>query len=168
MNPRLLRRLVYCLFAVCACAAFGEVRLPNLLSDHAVLQRKTPIHIWGWAAPGEHIVVTLHKQKQTASTDELGKWSVYLMPEDAGGPYQMTIAGTNTVTLSDVLLRRVPVALGACWSSSCSRESSTRVAMALGWNDEETARELESFEIERSGFLNKTLPTGTVLGAVGH
>jgi glycerol-3-phosphate dehydrogenase len=72
------------------------------------------------------------------------------------------------VTLSDVLLRRVPVALGACWSSSCSRESSTRVAMALGWNDEETARELESFEIERSGFLNKTLPTGTVLGAVGH
>ena len=112
MNPRFRSCLVYCLFLVCTCAAFGEVRLPKLLSDHAVLQRKAPIHIWGWAAPGEQIVVTLHAQKQTASTDELGKWSVYLMPEDAGGPYQMTIAGTNTVTLSDVLIGDVWVASG--------------------------------------------------------
>jgi sialate O-acetylesterase len=112
VNPRLLSRLAYCLFVVCSCAAFGEVRLPKLLSDHAVLQRKAPIHIWGWAAPGEHIVVTLHGRKQTASTDELGEWSLYLMPEDAGGPYQMTVEGTNTLTLSDVLIGDVWLASG--------------------------------------------------------
>jgi sialate O-acetylesterase len=112
VNPRLRSCLVYCLFVVCASAAFCEVRLPKLLSDHAVLQRKAPIHIWGWAAPGERIVVALHGQKQTASTDELGKWSVYLMPEDAGGPYQMTIQGTNTLTLSDLLIGDVWVASG--------------------------------------------------------
>ncbi len=72
------------------------------------------------------------------------------------------------VTLADVLLRRVPVALGACWSSSCSREAATRIALVLGWNEEEAARELEKFERERSGFLRKAFPTGTFLGADGH
>ncbi len=68
-------------------------------------------------------------------------------------------------TLADALLRRVPVALGACWSSSCSREAATRVAVALGWSEQEAAVELEAFESERSGFLRKTSQTGAVLGA---
>ena len=58
-------------------------------------------------------------------------------------------------TLSDVLLRRVPVALGACWSSSCSREAAIRVGAAVGWSEERTALELEAFERERDGFLYK-------------
>ena len=29
------------------CVARGEVRLPHMLSDHAVLQRQMPVHIWG-------------------------------------------------------------------------------------------------------------------------
>ena len=39
------------------------------------------------------------------------------------------------VTLGDVLLRRVPVALGACWSESCSREAALRIGAVLGWNE---------------------------------
>jgi glycerol-3-phosphate dehydrogenase len=64
-------------------------------------------------------------------------------------------------TLADVLLRRVPVALGACWSSSCSREAATRVAVAIGWSEERTALELEAFEKERDGFLCKVSQAGT-------
>ena len=71
-------------------------------------------------------------------------------------------------TLADVLLRRVPVALGACWSSSCSREAATRVAVALGWSEQEAAVELEAFERERSGFLRKTSQTGAILRAEGR
>jgi glycerol-3-phosphate dehydrogenase len=58
-------------------------------------------------------------------------------------------------TLADVLLRRVPVALGACWSPSCSREAATRIAAALGWSESYTDLELEAFEKERDGFLRK-------------
>ena len=61
-------------------------------------------------------------------------------------------------TLADVLLRRVPVALGACWSSSCSREAATRIGVAIGWSEERTAAELEAFERERDGFLRKASP----------
>jgi len=59
------------------------------------------------------------------------------------------------VTLADVLLRRVPVALGPCWSESCSREAALRIGAVMGWNEHEMGANLESFEMERSGFLRK-------------
>jgi len=57
------------------------------------------------------------------------------------------------VTLGDVLLRRVPVALGACWSESCSREAALRIGAVLGWNEHTMGANLENFEMERTGFL---------------
>ena len=64
-------------------------------------------------------------------------------------------AGECAMTLGDVLLRRVPVALGGCWSPTCSREAAARIGTAMGWNDSQTAVQLEGFEIERSAFLRK-------------
>ena len=57
------------------------------------------------------------------------------------------------VTLGDVLLRRVPVALGACWSESCSREAALRIGAVLGWKEQAMGANLEAFEMERSAFL---------------
>jgi glycerol-3-phosphate dehydrogenase len=57
------------------------------------------------------------------------------------------------VTLGDVLLRRVPVALGACWSESCSREAALRIGAVLGWNELTMGANLEVFEMERTAFL---------------
>jgi len=57
------------------------------------------------------------------------------------------------VTLGDVLLRRVPVALGACWSESCSREAALRIGAVLGWNEHAMGANLEAFETERAAFL---------------
>jgi glycerol-3-phosphate dehydrogenase len=57
------------------------------------------------------------------------------------------------VTLGDVLLRRVPVALGACWSESCSREAALRIGAVMGWDQQALGSNLESFEMERAGFL---------------
>ena len=59
------------------------------------------------------------------------------------------------VSLADVLLRRVPVALGACWSESCSREAALRIGAVMGWNEQEFGANLEAFETERSAFLHK-------------
>jgi sialate O-acetylesterase len=90
----------------------AEVRLPKLLSDHAVLQREAPIHIWGWADPGESVSVTLHGQHRSAVADPLGHWEVYLAPEHAGGPYDLQVAGTNSITISDILIGDVWFASG--------------------------------------------------------
>ena len=59
------------------------------------------------------------------------------------------------MTLGDALLRRVPVALGACWSESCSRDAALRIGAVLGWNDQDLGSNLESFETERSAFLHR-------------
>jgi sialate O-acetylesterase len=95
-----------------ATTGFAEVKLPKVLSDHVVLQRDAPIHIWGWADPGEQVTVSLLSQKQNATGDDLGKWSVYLAPQPAGGPYNITVAGANTITISDVLIGDVWLASG--------------------------------------------------------
>lgn len=67
------------------------------------------------------------------------------------------------VTLGDVLLRRVPVALGACWSESCSREAASRIGAVLGWSEHVIGANLESLEIERAAFLQ---PVGRASGAL--
>jgi len=68
-------------------------------------------------------------------------------------------------TLADVLLRRVPVALGACWSKECSREAVIRIAAAMGWDDMQLGMELEAFENERAAFLRKPGSTEPILAA---
>jgi glycerol-3-phosphate dehydrogenase len=59
------------------------------------------------------------------------------------------------VSLGDALLRRVPVALGACWSESCSREAALRIGAVMGWNDQDLGSNLESFEMERAAFVHR-------------
>jgi len=61
----------------------------------------------------------------------------------------------GALTLADVLLRRVPVALGACWSEACSREAALRIGAVVGWTDEIAGANLEAFEMERTSFLRR-------------
>jgi hypothetical protein len=57
------------------------------------------------------------------------------------------------VSLADVLLRRVPVALGACWSEDCTRTAACRIGEALRWPEARINMEIEDFEVERARFL---------------
>jgi sialate O-acetylesterase len=100
------------LFFVSPGLARGEVRLPHMLSDHAVLQREMPVHVWGWADAGEKVTVSFHDQTQRTTADDVGRWSVYLRPERAGGPYVMTVQGSNTIRLEDILVGDVWFASG--------------------------------------------------------
>jgi len=58
------------------------------------------------------------------------------------------------VTLADVLLRRVPVALGQCWSAECSQMAAGKIGAALGWDSHRMGSELERFQAEREAFLS--------------
>ncbi|HEX3438132.1 MAG TPA: sialate O-acetylesterase, partial [Pseudacidobacterium sp.] len=104
------------LFIVSLAPIHAEVKLPNILSSHAVLQRNAPIHIWGWSDPGEKITVRFHDQTRTTDADDLGRWNLWLMPEHAGGPYTLTAQGSagssEAVMLSDILVGDVWVASG--------------------------------------------------------
>ena len=89
-------------------AAFGQVRMARLFSDHVVLQRQQPIPVWGWAKPGETVKVTLTGQTQQAKADVGGKWLVRFTPLEAGGPYTlMATAKSGSATAVDVLIGEV-------------------------------------------------------------
>ena len=101
--------------------AFADVSLeldatkgqpPSLFSDGMVLQRETSVPIWGKAGSGESVSVSIHGQTKTAVTADNGTWRVELDPLEAGGPYQMTISGNNTITIDDVLIGDVWICAG--------------------------------------------------------
>src|SRR3984885_435371 len=96
-------RLTLCLLAA-TLTTQAEVSLPKVFSSHMVLQREMPIHIWGSATPGESITATFHNLTNTAITDAAGRWSLYLPPQPAGGPYTLTVHSTNPITYDDILL----------------------------------------------------------------
>ena len=124
--------LIFCCWSGARC----EVRLPQILSSHMVLQRNQPIHVWGWATPHESVSVAMHGASRGAVADDLGKWSVYLPPQPAGGPYQLTIAGSNTIVLDDVLIGDVWFASGQSnmemplkgWAGSPLKDAAEEVA----------------------------------------
>jgi glycerol-3-phosphate dehydrogenase len=63
------------------------------------------------------------------------------------------------VNLADVLLRRVPVALGPCWSPQCSEIAAAKIASAMGWSTTEMNSQLESFQSERQAFVGNPADT---------
>jgi sialate O-acetylesterase len=103
--------LVVALIAM-SCPAYPEVKLPRLLSDGMVLQREVPLHFWGTATAGEEVTVTFLHHSAATKADLLGRWHIYFAPASAGGPYEVTIQGSNRIVLHDVFVGEVWVASG--------------------------------------------------------
>jgi len=77
-----------------------------------VLQQNKPIKVWGWADKGEKVTVVFKGQSKSVKTDKSGKWIIVLAPEPAGGPFQLSIKGENSITLSDILIGEIWVCSG--------------------------------------------------------
>lgn len=111
LNNRLLA-LVLVLLAP-AGAAHAELRLAGLFSDHMVLQRGQPLRIWGWAAPGEAVLLSLAGRQARAHADARGRWQARLPALPAGGPYELRLRGrSEALRIDDVLIGEVWLAAG--------------------------------------------------------
>ncbi len=98
-------------FAFAVGSLHAEVKPNPLFTDGAVLQRGQAVPIWGMARDGEKVSVTLGDQTLT-TTAANGTWRVELKPLTAGGPFTLTIAGDNTVTVNNVMVGEVWVCSG--------------------------------------------------------
>ena len=108
--------------------SFARVQLPSIFSDHMVLQRNSQVEIWGWGSPWEDISVTTSWDNNVIQTkpDGYARWQVVLNTPDAGGPYDITIQGSNSIILSDVLIGEVWIASGQSnmqWSANSKIDS---------------------------------------------
>lgn len=78
----------------------------NVFQSHMVLQRDKPIAVWGWAAPGEDVTVSLADDRQTSRAAADRAWRVTLAPRPANAaPQQMIVQGKDTrLVLADVVI----------------------------------------------------------------
>jgi sialate O-acetylesterase len=120
------------LFIGSAVNALADVKLPALISDGMVLQQGGRVPLWGWADEGETVTVQFQGQKVSA-TAEGGKWTLYLKPLRAGGPFTLTVAGKNRIELKNVLVGEVWVASGQSnmqWALRQSENADAEIAAA--------------------------------------
>lgn len=110
-NRTLFRCSLLFIFALSS-PVLGEVSLAGIFSDHMVLQRDIDLPIWGRAAPGEEITITLDEATRTVAADDEGRWRLDLPPQRAGGPTALVVEGQNTIRLEDVLIGEVWIASG--------------------------------------------------------
>jgi sialate O-acetylesterase len=78
----------------------------NVFQSNMVLQRDKPLSIWGWADPGEEVVVAFAGEQVRATATADRSWQVTLRPVPANAsPQVMTVRGkTSTLTLENVLV----------------------------------------------------------------
>ena len=97
-----LAALIFFLFS--SCLSHSQVVLPRLVSDGMVLQRDTPLTLWGWASPNENVAIHFEGNTYSTTTGSDGKWTVVLPPMAAGGPYTMDIQASNHIALKNILI----------------------------------------------------------------
>lgn len=106
------RLLVMLALGLAAQMAMAEVKPSALFSDHAVLQSGVSVPVWGTADAGEKVAVTIAGQTQKTTAGPDGRWMVHLKKLKTGGPFELTVAGKNTVTAHDVLVGEVWIGSG--------------------------------------------------------
>ncbi|NLB62805.1 MAG: T9SS type A sorting domain-containing protein [Fibrobacter sp.] len=84
----------------------ANVAVTDIFGSNMVLQRDRAISVWGTAANGESVSVTLNGQTRTTTASN-GQWRVELPSMPAGGPFTMTIQGNNVLTFTDVMVGEV-------------------------------------------------------------
>ncbi|MBN8823279.1 MULTISPECIES: sialate O-acetylesterase [unclassified Spirosoma] len=115
-------------FFLLALAARAEVSLPSILGSNMVLQQQTDVAIWGWGSPPEKIIVTASWDNRPISVtcSDDATWKVRLRTPAAGGPHTITIAGSSTIQLTNILI-------GEVWL--CSGQSNMGLSAAGGVKD---------------------------------
>ncbi|HVZ81479.1 MAG TPA: sialate O-acetylesterase [bacterium] len=72
-----------------------------------VFQAGKPAMVWGQDDPGQKVEVSLGGKTARTKTDSHGHWKVQLSVPPAGGPYEMTITGSSSRHIQDILVGEV-------------------------------------------------------------
>jgi sialate O-acetylesterase len=116
-------------------SAFASPRLPAIFGSNMVLQQAGKVPVWGTAEPNERIDVDIAGQHRLVYAGRDGSWQVEFRNLPLGGPYQMTVKGTSTLTFDNVLV-------GDVWLASGQSN------MEWAWNSFSPARRTEIGEAD--------------------
>ena len=100
---------LFLITALCAGSVLSaNVKLPDIFSDHAVLQRSAATAVFGQADAGEKITVSYGDVKAQTVAGKNGKFLVKLDLSQAGNDAkELIVAGKNRVVVKDVIVGEV-------------------------------------------------------------
>lgn len=105
-----MRCLIIVTFLVSSALSAAELKLAHVLQDRMVLQRGTPVPVWGWADAGSKVEVKFAGQKKSATTNKDGAWKVVLDALEASSDPRVLTASSGETTL-----KRKDVLVGEVW-----------------------------------------------------
>jgi hypothetical protein len=141
-----MKHSILALTLLLTATAHADVSLPATFSDLMILQADAAVPVWGWAAAGEDVSVSIAGQTKSVKADDKGEWRVKLDPLKPGESTMMTVKGRNTITIQDVLV-------GEVWLCSGQSNMAWTVGRLRAFKDEQTtanAPQLRMF-VESSG-----------------
>lgn len=106
-----MKRVIYYFLFLLVCSnSFAKVVLPAIFTDNMVLQRNSEVAIWGWGNAGE--TIRINGTWSTSDTVSIkvsnnGKWITKIKTKEEGGPYILSVIGSSTVKVNNVLLGEV-------------------------------------------------------------
>ena len=115
--------LVFLLVLPKICLA--QVSLPAIIGSNMVLQQQSKVPLWGWSEAGQTVSVSTswNSEKLNVKAGQDGRWQVEVRTPEAGGPYSVTIEGTDEIILKNVMI-------GEVWL--CSGQSNMEMPLK-GW-----------------------------------
>ncbi|MDR2119287.1 MAG: sialate O-acetylesterase [Tannerella sp.] len=111
----------FLLFLFGLTGAFAQVRLPGLIGDNMLLQRDTPVKLWGWAASNEPVKLIFEKRTYNTVADSAGNWEILLPAQKAGGPHHLVV---NNIEIKNILF-------GDLWLCSGQSNMETPVSRVI-------------------------------------
>ena len=114
MNSKLLLLIFIAFQFVTAEKIYTQVKVPSIFSNNMVLQQKSETQIWGWDQPSKEITIKASWDTTVVKVkcSNTSLWRATLKTPYAGGPYFITIAGTDKLILSNVMIGEVWICAG--------------------------------------------------------
>ena len=107
--------LVFVVSPIASAEAPDSIRIAEVFTDGAVLQRNTSVRVWGTATPQQKLTVAFADQSINTLTDQEGRWEVSLTPMPANNSGRsLTVQSTDgeSTSIKDILVGEVWLAGG--------------------------------------------------------
>lgn len=138
------------LIAICASAQL-PLRLPSIISDHAVLQQNAEVKVWGWGPGSVKVAIVCSWNKSDTVFAPIGAdcdWETTINTPAAGGSHSIEfICRKQIITIEDIVL-------GEVWL--CSGQSNMEYSLKSGVADAGDAltdcknNEIRFFQVAKS------------------
>jgi sialate O-acetylesterase len=111
MRPSTICASLVIVLGISSLPARADVKPHPLISENMVLQLGMKVPIWGKADNGEEVTVRFQGQEHKTTARD-GAWRIDLDDLKAGGPFEMSITGKNTIHYKNVLVGEVWICSG--------------------------------------------------------